>query len=247
MKDDVRKRIFDNEIKAIKSSPEITDVNKKVLLEFLDFKQGQALSFNRMNRLCVALKPIFKSIKYDVRTTDDKKVQGIVIAINGNTKWKDWTKNSNVKVLKNFLRWLNKVYKTTITLEDIKPIKPKNSLMPEYLITSEEFEQMLEATTSPQLKLIIELLYETGARVSEILDLKIQNIEFNSYGAKLFVHGKTGQRVIPIVWYAGPLADYTELSSKVRVYKRKYVAILFNIKEIRFGLVLVWMNQKELA
>ena len=208
MKDDARKRIFDNEIKAIKSSPEIMDVNKRVLLEFLDFKQGQALSFNRMNRLCVALKPIFKSIKYDVRTTDDKKVQGIVIAINGNTKWKDWTKNSNVKVLKNFLRWLSKTYKTTIDLSEIKPVKPKNSLMPEYLITSEEFEQMLGATTSPQLKLIIELLYETGARISEILDLKIQNIEFNSYGAKLFVHGKTGQRVIPIVWYARDLRQF---------------------------------------
>ena len=82
----------------------------------------------------MALKPIFKSMKYSVKTMDDKKVQGIVIAINSNPKWKDWTKNSNVKVFKNFLRWLNKVYKTTIILEDIKPIKPKNSLMPEYLI-----------------------------------------------------------------------------------------------------------------
>ena len=208
MKDDARKRIFDNEIKAIKSSPEIMDVNKKVLLEFLDFKQGQALSFNRMNRLCVALKPIFKSIKYDVRTTDDRQVQGIVIAINGNTKWKDWTKNSNVKVFKNFLRWLGKAYQTTIDLSEIKPVKPKNSLMPEYLITPDEYQKILEATTNPQLKLIIELLYETGARVSEILDLKVQNIEFNSYGAKLFVHGKTGQRVIPIVWYARDLRQF---------------------------------------
>ena len=164
-----------------------------MLLEFLEFKHGQALSFNRMNRIAVALKPIFRSIKYDVRTTDDKKAQGIVIAINSNPKWKDYTKNSNAKVFKNFLRWLNKVYKTTISLEDIKPIKPKNSLMPEYLITSDEYQRILENITNPQLKLIIELLYETGARISEILDLKIQNVEFNSYGAKLFVHGKTGQ------------------------------------------------------
>ena len=208
MEDDVRKRIFDNEIKAIKSSPEITDVNKKVLLEFLEFKHGQGLSFNRMNRLCVALKPIFRSMKYDVRTINDKNTQEIIIAINSNPKWKDWTKNSNVKVFKNFLRWLNKVYKTTISLEDIKPIKPKNSLMPEFLITSDEYQRILEATTNPQLKLIIELLYETGARVSEILDLKIQNVEFNSYGAKLYVHGKTGQRVIPLVWYAKDLRQF---------------------------------------
>jgi integrase len=208
MEDDIRKRIFENEIKDITNSPNILDSNKKIVLEFLNFKQSQGLTFNRLNRLCVAMKPIFKSMNYNIMTIDDKKAQAIVISINSNPKWKDWTRNSNVKVLKNFLRWLNKVYKTTITLEDIKPIKPKNSLMPEYLITPDEYQRILEATTSQQLKLIIELLYETGARVSEILDLKIQNIEFNSYGAKLFVHGKTGQRVIPIVWYARDLRQF---------------------------------------
>ena len=208
MKDEVKKRIFEYAIRAITDSPDIIDGNKKVLLEFLDFKQGQALSFNRLNRICMALKPIFRSIKYDVRVIDDKKAQGIVIGINSNPKWKDWTKNSNVRVFKNFLRWLSKTYKTTIDLSEIKPVKPKNSLMPEYLITPDEYQRISEATTSPQLKLIIELLYETGARVSEILDLKIQNIEFNSYGAKLFVHGKTGQRVIPIVWYARDLRQF---------------------------------------
>ena len=208
MEDDMRKRIFENEIRDITNSPDILDSNKKIILEFLNFKQSQGLTFNRMNRISVALKPIFKSMKYDVRTIDDKKTQEIIIAINSNPKWKDYTKNSNVMVFKNFLRWLEKIYKTTIDLSEIKPVKPKNSLMPEFLITSDEYQRILEATTSPQLKLIIELLYETGARVSEILDLKIQNVEFNSYGAKLFVHGKTGQRVIPVVWYARDLRQF---------------------------------------
>ncbi len=208
MEDELRKRIFENEIKSITNSNKILDNNKAILLEFLKFKQSQGLTFNRLNRLCVALKPIFNDIDYDIRTIDENKVQNIVISINSNRKWKDWTKNSNVKVLKNFIRWLNKTYKLNINLDDIKPVKPKNSLMPEYLITSEDFEKMLLNTTSPQMKLIIELLYETGARVSEILDLKIQNIEFNSYGAKLYVKGKTGQRVIPIVWYARDLRQF---------------------------------------
>ena len=42
MEDDARKRIFDKEIKAIKSSHKITDANKKVLSKFLEFKQEQA-------------------------------------------------------------------------------------------------------------------------------------------------------------------------------------------------------------
>ena len=227
MEDKLVRKFFENEIEDIATSPEILDANRKVLLEFLKFKQGQGLSYSRLNRVDMALKPIFKSMKYSVKTIDDKKAQGIVIAINSNTKWKDWTKNSNVKVFKNFLRWLSKTYKTTISLEDIKPIKPKNSLMPEFLITSDEYQRILEATTSPQIKLIVKLLYETGARVSEILDLKIQNIEFNSYGAKLYVHGKTGQRVIPIVWYAGDLRQFL----LVHPNKDKPESNLFYIKK----------------
>ena len=227
MEDKLVRKFFENEIEDIATSPEILDANRKVLLEFLKFKQGQGLSYSRLNRVDMALKPIFKSMKYSVKTIDDKKAQGIVIAINSNTKWKDWTKNSNVKVFKNFLRWLNKVYKTTIILEDIKPVKPKNSLMPEFLITSDEYQRILEATTSPQIKLIVKLLYETGARVSEILDLKIQNVEFNSYGAKLYVHGKTGQRVIPIVWYAGDLRQFL----LVHPNKNKPESNLFYIKK----------------
>jgi site-specific recombinase XerD/ribosomal protein L40E len=206
--EDEKKRIFENQIKNIKNSDNIRPENKELFFEYIKFKQSQGLSFNRLNRICVALKPILKAANYDLKTMNENKVQNIVISINSNTKWTDWTKNSNVRVLKNFIRWLNRVYNTGINLEEIKPIKPKNSLMPEYLINSEEFEKILLNTTSPQMKLIIELLYETGARVSEILDLKIQNIEFNSYGAKLYVKGKTGQRVIPIVWYARDLRQF---------------------------------------
>ncbi|MGC8533591.1 MAG: tyrosine-type recombinase/integrase [Candidatus Parvarchaeum sp.] len=208
MEDEQRKRIFENQIKGITDSNKILNKNKSILLEFLKFKQGQGLTFNRLNRLCVALKPLFTSVNYDIRTINEDKVQDIIISINTNSKWKDWTKNSNVAVLKNFLRWLNKTYNIHIDLDLIKPIKPKNSLMPEYLITPEEYQRILDNTVNPQMKLIIELLYETGARISEILDLKIQNVEFNSYGAKLYVHGKTGQRVIPIVWYANELKQF---------------------------------------
>ena len=208
MENETVRKLFENETEDIATSPEILDANKKVLLEFLKFKQGQGLSYSRLNRVSIVLKFILKDTNYDIKMIDDKKAQGTVIAINSKPKWKDWTKNSNVKIFKNFLRWLNKMYKINVNLEDLKPVKPKNSLMPEFLITPDEYEKLLENMTNPQLKLIIELLYETGARISEILDLKIQNVEFNSYGAKLFVHGKTGQRVIPIVWYARDLRQF---------------------------------------
>ena len=203
-------RIFENEIKDIKTSNEILDENKDIFLEFIKVKQSQGLTFNRLNRICSGIKQILKSIDYSLNSINNSKAQSVVISINSDSKWKDWTKSCNVIVWKEFLRWLNRTHNTNIDLDGIRPIKPKNSLMPGYLITSDEYEKMLVNTNTPQMKLILELLYETGARVSEILDLRIQNVEFNSYGAKLFVHGKTGQRVIPIVWYANELKHFLQ-------------------------------------
>ena len=60
------------------------------------------------------------------------------------------------------------------------------------------------------MKVLIAILYESGARIGEILSLKIQNVSFNQYGARLIVKGKTGQRVIPIIWFANLLREFIE-------------------------------------
>jgi len=206
----MRKGLFENQIEDIKSNKKILDVNKRVFLEYIRAKQSEGLTYNRLNRICSALKYILKEAKFDVRKIDNDKARRLAVSINSHPKWKDWTKNSNLKALKTFLKWLNKNYKTQIDLEEIKPVKPKNSLMPEYLITPEEYQKILENTASNQVKLIIELLYETGARISEILDLKIQNVSFNDYGAKILVHGKTGQRPVYSIWYANDLKKFIQ-------------------------------------
>jgi integrase len=208
MKD--KKREFDSEISSLSADKAITEDNKRIFRDFIKFKQGEGVTFNRLNRIIGAFKPILRHMIYDLDTLDDKKAIDIVVAINSNSNWKDWTKTSNVKVFKNFLRWFNRTYDKKINTESIKPIKPKNSIMPEYLITPDEFHRLLAQTPSESTKLVIELLYESGARISEVLDLKIQNVEFNSYGAKIYVKGKTGQRVIPIIWYANELRHFIE-------------------------------------
>jgi len=83
-------------------------------------------------------------------------------------------------------------------------------MMPEYLITEEEFNKLINATDDIQDRLLIGLLYESGCRIGEILSLQIKNVSFNNYGARLIVKGKTGQRVVPIVWYANLLRQFIE-------------------------------------
>ena len=83
-------------------------------------------------------------------------------------------------------------------------------MMPEYLLSQKELEGLLNGSDDPQTKLFLNLVYESGARIGEILTLKIQNVSFNAYGARLSLKGKTGQRIVPIVWYANNLRQFIE-------------------------------------
>ena len=83
-------------------------------------------------------------------------------------------------------------------------------MMPDYLLSQKELERLLNGSDDPQTKLFLNLVYESEARIGRILTLKIQNVSFNAYGARLSLKGKTGQRIVPIVWYANNLRQFIE-------------------------------------
>jgi hypothetical protein len=58
---------------------------------------------------------------------------------------------------------------------------------------------------------LIALLYESGARLGEILGLKLEDCMPTDYGFKVFVHGKTGRRGIPVITAAPYLKDWLDV------------------------------------
>ena len=194
-------------MEKLKKSKKITKENKKIIEEFVKFKQAEGVSDRRLRRIIITLK------KYAVNKKSFKKftqedLEGLISEIRAqNTS--EWTKVTEIKVFKNFFRWLKKKYSLNIDLEEIKVKEPKNKILPEYLLTEEELNKLLNGAEH-QMKVLLGILYESGARISEILGLKIQNVSFNQYAARILVHGKTGQRVIPIVWFANLLREYIE-------------------------------------
>jgi hypothetical protein len=95
-------------------------------------------------------------------------------------------------------------------LKEIRAVRPKNSLMPEYLMTPEELSKLFNSLTDLQDRFIFGILYESGCLVSEITSMNLNSVSFNTYGARIQVKGKTGQRAIPIVWYANMLRQLLE-------------------------------------
>jgi len=183
--------------------------NKEICIEYIRFKQSQGVSNSRLARITSFLCQLLRNFDFNFSSMSVEQLEDIVIWINSQN-WKEWTKYTNLRILKNFVRFLNERYGLSLPVDRIKVKEPKNSLMPEYLITEEEFVKLMNATDDLQFKTLLGILYESGARIGEILNLKIQNVEFNDYGAKLYIKGKTGQRVVPIVWFANMLRQYIE-------------------------------------
>ena len=62
------------------------------------------------------------------------------------------------------------------------------------IIPPEEVERLIREAPTLQERLIVELFSETGARRGEIANIAIRDIQFDEYGAIVWLHGKTGSR-----------------------------------------------------
>ena len=87
-----------------------------------------------------------------------------------------------------------------------------------------------------ELKVLVALIYETGARAGEILRLKGRDIEFDQYGARLWIRrSKSEARVVRVALYANLLAAWLEArkpGSDEPVFTREYNAYLERLSRV---------------
>jgi len=62
------------------------------------------------------------------------------------------------------------------------------------VLTREEVERMIKRAVKPRDRLLLLILFETGARRGEIYNLRIKSVQFDEYSAILTLTGKTGTR-----------------------------------------------------
>jgi integrase/recombinase XerD len=62
------------------------------------------------------------------------------------------------------------------------------------VLSREEIERLIREAPDLQDRLLVELLYESGARLGEIYNLKIKDVGFDEYGAIIWLSGKSGTR-----------------------------------------------------
>jgi integrase/recombinase XerD len=83
--------------------------------------------------------------------------------------------------------FFREILKTPFTLQEI-PIKKREKKLPK-VISKEKIKKMLDSTNNLKHKLIIKLLYSSGLRLSELLNLKRKDLDFD----RNLIHVKSGK------------------------------------------------------
>lgn len=111
-----------------------------------------------------------------------------------------------------FLEFLKKIYKiSNIPIEDLKILRPKVSQrIPSYLEKS-SIQKLIQSCKDIEEEVIIKLLFFTGMRASELLNLKRRDILTNENGMHIKIKGKGGyERVIPVDTIKDTITRYLE-------------------------------------
>jgi len=156
--------------------------NNKFIEKFLLCCVSEGIKEKRIKKYRYELGIISKKLKknFDKVTKDD--LIKLVADIH-NSNYSPHTKHDYKVAIKKFYKFLGKEklvfwVKTTVKKSDLP--------LPQ-IATRDETIKLLQGCRTVRDKALISLLFESGCRIGELLNMKIANVEFDSYGCVLMV------------------------------------------------------------
>ena len=205
-------------VAAIETDSTIPAPTKVAMGRYMDFMKARGLSDNTIakNLYCISTflkaiggKDLMKLTKDDIMMAMGK-VEGS--AYSPKTK-------QNIKVS------VKALYKHLLGEDEFYPpiirwistgLKESKRVMPEDILTEEDVLKILDAGKTERDKALISMLFDSGVRVGELLNMKIKDVDLDSNPAHIVVTGKTGMRRIPILFSVPYVADYLNKAKATR-------------------------------
>jgi len=180
--------------------------NKQLLTNFIKHLAAKDISPSRQLKYFYNLKTLINKFNKPFNETTKKDIEEIVIWIN-NSYENFWTKRDFKIELKIFIRWIREEegfeflkHEYPKEVRWISTGKKSNQRkLPKEMLSSDEIKELANHTNNLRDRAFILSLYETGARIGELLDVKIKDVEFDKYGSLVNLNGKTGPRKIRIL------------------------------------------------
>ena len=178
-------------------------MNEKYINEFIDYlryeKKYSENTINSYKRDLIKSKTI---IKKDFTKLDKKDIQTIIQSLS-----KEESPNSVsrcISTLKSFYKFLE-LYKYTNSNPLTTITNPKTQKKLPKVLSEEEIDKLLDINLNTNFdyrnKAMLELMYSSGLRVSELVNLKVNDIDLVNSSVRIFGKGSK-ERIIPLNDYA---------------------------------------------
>jgi integrase/recombinase XerD len=187
-------------LRDIENSSQICRENKLAIQRFHSNCLAEGLTNARISKLLHHVRRIAILLNKNFAEASKDDIAQVVREIETNPAWAPATKHDYKVILKKFYKSMRGTGEFPDEVKWIRPnFKKNNHRLPEELLTEEDVRRLVQAACHPRDKAFILVLYESGCRIGELLNLRIKNISFDANGAALLVDGKTGQRRVRII------------------------------------------------
>ncbi|MCL5068936.1 MAG: tyrosine-type recombinase/integrase [Thaumarchaeota archaeon] len=218
-------KIYASTFNRLKADPSIpVEQNRDLILKFCKSREARGLSIPRVVKYAYQLMVVARFCAKPFESMSQDDVRDLLVELKNNGKHnQSWTRQSkysettmcDIKIfLKIFWRWMK-------GMDETKPIYPpevswftkgkvrNSNLNRADLLTDSEIELLASSTGDAQDSAFVRVLDDAGGRITEILTLRISDVEERPYGFRLNVWAsKTCAHPIPIARSAPALARW---------------------------------------
>ena len=196
-----RERRYERRKEWLEETKTISEKNKQMIQKFCSSCHATGMGKLRIVKYMVYLPKIGQMLDKDFDKVTKEDVQGLMNEVQ-EKKISEATKHDYRVLLKRFYKWLlgdDEEYPPCVKWLKKGKSYTKN-IMPETILTQAEVDEMAAASTEPLDKAFFYVMYESGARVEELLTLTTRNVAFDDLGVILYIqYGKTGPRRIRLI------------------------------------------------
>ena len=198
--------------RRVTEDPLLSKQNAKYIEAHIEFMKAKQSNIRTQIKHLYHIRRFYrllKNPKKDFRQLTREDMQATMARMEG-TEYGVETKR-NIKVVVKYF-WKHLKGDDEFYPQEVRWLKTsgdrKDRKLPEDMLTEDEIRQMIESATTLRNKAIIAILYDTGCRIGELLNIRKKDVNLSTTPAHVLLDGKTGQRQVPVIFSAPYVAQY---------------------------------------
>jgi len=192
------------------NDPGVSKQNRELINGFINWCFSNRIGEHRAVKYISTLKHIAINLNMDFDKVTKKEMEAYIGRLERSDK-SNWTKHDYKIAVKKFYAWLNGGKESDLTDWIKTTLSKRETRLPEELLIEEEVLKLIDSAKSPRDKALIALMWDVGARIGEIANIKIKNLTFDEYGMSVLLNGKTGSRRVRAVWSIQYIMSWLEM------------------------------------